>query len=207
MHADYLSGARAAAARWQVPYFLHLDDARSPYDGTEGRFAYRPVAEGDTIAFGRAALRVEHVPGHTLGSIALIADESLALTGDFLFVHSVGRPDLGGKRDAWARLLWHSLVRVRREWPGDRLVLPAHYAGEPERRADRSVAVRFDVLTALNPAAAVPQEPLFLDWVAGNTPAPPESYRMIKLANLGLLDVAETDAEALEFGPNQCAVQ
>jgi len=207
MHADYLSGARAAAARWQVPYFLHLDDARSPYDGTEGRFAYRPVAEGDTIAFGRAALRVEHVPGHTLGSIALIADESLALTGDFLFVHSVGRPDLGGKRDAWARLLWHSLVRVRREWPGDRLVLPAHYAGEPERRADRSVAVRFDVLTALNPAAAVTQEPLFLDWVAGNTPAPPESYRMIKLANLGLLDVAETDAEALEFGPNQCAVQ
>src|SRR5438876_2584230 len=160
MHADYLSGARAAAARWQVPYFLHLDDARSPYDGTEGRFAYRPVAEGDTIAFGRAALRVEHVPGHTLGSIALIADESLALTGDFLFVHSVGRPDLGGKRDAWARLLWHRLVRVRREWPGDRLVLPAHYAGEPERRADRSVAVRFDVLTALNPAAAVPQEPL-----------------------------------------------
>jgi len=37
-------------------------------DGTEGRFAYRPVAEGDTIAFGRAALRVEHVPGHTLGA-------------------------------------------------------------------------------------------------------------------------------------------
>src|SRR5256885_13722578 len=36
MHADYLSGARAAAARWRVPYFLHPDDARSPYDGTEG---------------------------------------------------------------------------------------------------------------------------------------------------------------------------
>src|SRR5207244_5984624 len=153
MHADYLRRARAAAAPWQVPYVLHLDDARSPYDGTEGRFAYRPVAEGDTIAFGRAALRVEHVPGHTLGSIALIADESLALTGDFLFVHSVGRPDLGGKRDGWARLLWHSLVRVRRERPVDRLGLPAHYAGEPERRADRSGAVRFDGLTGLSPAA------------------------------------------------------
>src|SRR3989454_1116506 len=29
IHADYLSGARAAAVRWQVPYFLHPDDARS----------------------------------------------------------------------------------------------------------------------------------------------------------------------------------
>src|SRR5213078_4628827 len=124
MHADYLSGARAAAARWQVPYFLHPDDARSPYDGSEGRFTYQPVTPGDTIAVGRATVRVEHVPGHTLGSIALLVDDSLALTGDFLFVQSVGRPDLGGQADAWARLQWHSLTRVRAAWPGDRLVLP-----------------------------------------------------------------------------------
>ncbi len=207
MHADYLSGARAAAARWRVPYFLHPDDARSPYDGTEGRFTYQPVTEGDTVAFGRATLRVQHVPGHTLGSIALLADDALALTGDFLFVQSVGRPDLGGQRDAWTRLLWQSLARIRREWSGDRLVLPAHYAGEPERRADRSVAARFDVITATNEAIAIRDEAALLGWVAHNTPAPPESYRTIKLANLGLVDVSEADAEILEFGPNQCAVK
>src|SRR2546428_473183 len=50
MHADYLSGARAGAARWQVPYFLHPDDAGSPYDATPGRLAYQPLSEGDTIA-------------------------------------------------------------------------------------------------------------------------------------------------------------
>ena len=207
MHADYLSGARAAAARWRVPYFLHPDDARSPYDGTEGRFTSQPVTEGDTVAFGRATLRVQHVPGHTLGSIALLADDALALTGDFLFVQSVGRPDLGGQRDAWTRLLWQSLARIRREWSGDRLVLPAHYAGEPERRADRSVAARFDVITATNEAIAIRDEAALLGWVAHNTPAPPESYRTIKLANLGLVDVSEADAEILEFGPNQCAVK
>src|SRR3989441_474570 len=59
-HADYLSGARAAAARWRVPYFLHPDDARSPYDGTEGRFTSQPVTEGDTVAFGRATRSEEH---------------------------------------------------------------------------------------------------------------------------------------------------
>jgi glyoxylase-like metal-dependent hydrolase (beta-lactamase superfamily II) len=207
MHADYLSGARAAAARWQVPYFLHPDDARSPYDGTDGRFAFQPVAHGDTIAVGRAALRVEHVPGHTLGSIALIADEALALTGDLLFVRSVGRPDLGGQRDAWARLAWHSLDRVKHAWPGDRLVLPAHYGGESERRADRAVAARCDVIWATNDAASVRDETAFLSWVAAHTPPPPESYRAIKQANLGLLEVSDQDAEILEFGPNQCAVR
>src|SRR6267143_478473 len=207
MHADYLSGARAAAARWHVPYFLHPDDAGSPYDGTPGRLAYQPLSEGDTIAFGRATLRAQHVPGHTLGSVALIADDALALTGDFLFVQSVGRPDLGGQRDAWARRQWHSLARVRTAWPGDRLVLPAHYAGEPERRADRAVAARLDVITATNAAVAIREEAAFFRWVADNTPAPPETYRTIKLANLGLVDVSEADAETLEFGPNQCAVR
>jgi len=207
MHADYLSGARAAAAQWQVPHFLHPDDARSPFDGREGRFTYQPVTHGDTIAVGRATLRVEHVPGHTLGSIALLVDDALALTGDFLFVQSVGRPDLGGQGDAWARLQWHSLARAQREWPGDRLVLPAHYAGEPERRADRAVAARLDIIAATNAAVAIGEEAAFLRWVADNTPPPPETYRTIKLANLGLMAVSEAEAEILEFGPNQCAVK
>src|SRR3989441_3633290 len=201
-----LSGARAAAVRWQVPYFLHPDDARSPYDDAPGRLAYQPMTDGDTIAFGRAALRVAHVPGHTLGSVALLADDTLALTGDFLFVRSVGRPDLGGRRDAWARLLWRSLERARHEWPGDLVVLPAHYAGEWERRADRSVAARFDVIAATNEAAALQEERAFLAWVADHTATPPESYRGIKLANLGLAEISEAEAEVLEFGPNQCAV-
>ncbi len=206
MHADYLSGARAAAARWQVPYFVHPEDARSPYDSAEGRFAHQPLTEGDTIAFGRATLVAAHVPGHTLGSTALVADEAVALTGDFLFVQSVGRPDLGGQRDAWTARLWDSLQRVRREWPGNLLVLPAHYASETERRADRCVAARFDVIAATNQAAAIQDPRAFLAWVTAHTTTPPEAYRTIKLANLGLVDVADADAEMLEFGANVCAV-
>lgn len=206
MHADYLSGARAAAARWRVPYFVPPDDARSPYDGTAGRFVYQPLADGDVIVFGRATLRAVHVPGHTLGSVALLADDGFALTGDFLFVRSVGRPDLGGQAHAWAKLLWHSLERARREWPGELLVLPGHYAAEDERRADRAVAARFDVIAATNAAAGLQEEAAFLRWVADHQTTPPAAYRTIKLANLGLTDVADSDAEALESGVNQCAV-
>jgi glyoxylase-like metal-dependent hydrolase (beta-lactamase superfamily II) len=206
MHADYLSGARAAAARWQVPYFVHPHDARSPFDDTEGRFAHQPLTEGDTIAFGRATLVAAHVPGHTLGSVALVVDDSLALTGDFLFVQSVGRPDLGGQSDAWTARLWDSLERVRRDWRGDLLVLPAHYASERERRADRIVAARFDVIAATNEALAIPDSRAFLAWVTAHSTSPPEAYRTIKLANLGLVDVADADAELLEVGPNVCAI-
>src|SRR5919109_365105 len=206
MHADSRSGAHAAARRWRVPYFLHPDDARSPFDGADGRVEYQPLSDGDTIAFGRATLVAAHVPGHTLGSIAPLVDGALALTGDFLFVRSVGRPDLGGHAEAWAARLWDSLERVRRTWAGDLLILPAHYGSETERRADRSVAARFDVIAATNEAAAIQERATFLAWVADHASVAPESYRTIKLANLGLVDVADAEAETLEFGPNQCAV-
>jgi len=34
--------APAAASKWGVPYYLHPDDARSPYDSTPGRIDYEP---------------------------------------------------------------------------------------------------------------------------------------------------------------------
>ncbi|HWC72982.1 MAG TPA: MBL fold metallo-hydrolase [Gemmatimonadales bacterium] len=206
IHADYVSGARAAAAQWHVPYFLHPDDAISPYDQRPGKFSHQALGDGDTIVFGRATLRAAHVPGHTLGSITLIADEGLALTGDFLFVQSVGRPDLGGKTEEWARLLWKSLERARRTWSGELLILPAHYASERERRADRAVAARFDVITATNPPVTIQDEPTFLQWIADHTTSFPDAYRTIKEANLGLTELSEADAEVLESGPNQCAI-
>ncbi len=206
IHADYVSGARAAAARWHVPYFLHPDDAVSPYDQIAGKLTYQALSDGDTIAFGRATLRAAHVPGHTIGSIALLADDGLALTGDFLFVKSIGRPDLAGHSEAWAKLLWQSLERVRQTWPGDLLVLPAHYASESERRADRAIAARFDVISATNTAAAIQDQQVFLKWIADHVTTFPDAYRTIKETNLGLVQLSDENAEILESGPNQCAV-
>lgn len=206
IHADYVSGARAAAGRWHVPYFLHPDDAVSPYDQTPGKLTYQALGDGDTIAFGHATLRAAHVPGHTLGSVTLLADDGLALTGDFLFVKSVGRPDLAGQSESWAKLLWHSLERVRQSWAGDLLVLPAHYASESERRADRAIAARFDVISATNAAAAIQDQRQFLQWVTDHITTFPEAYRTIKEANLGLVSLTEPDIDVLESGPNQCAI-
>ncbi|HUK21219.1 MAG TPA: MBL fold metallo-hydrolase [Gemmatimonadales bacterium] len=206
VHADYQSGARAAAQRFGIPYFLHRDDATSPFDATPGKLSYQPVGRGDTIAFGTAAITIDHVPGHTLGSIALIADDHYILTGDFLFVASVGRPDLGGAPDAWARLLWRSLAHAKQAWPREHVILPAHYASESERRADRAVARTFGTVLDTNPALAFRDEPSFLRWLAEHYTVPPAAYRTLKLVNLGLIDTSEADIESLETGPNLCAV-
>lgn len=202
-HADYVSGAAAAARRWGIPYFLHEADTRSPFDGAPGRLTVRTVGDGDVIAFGRTSLRVEHTPGHTLGSITLVAAGGPAFTGDFIFVNSIGRPDLGGHAAEWGRLLWKTLDRAR-AWPADRLVLPAHYTAENERRADRVVARDLGAIRTVNPALGISTEGEFLDWVS-RTPPAPDTYRTIKLANLGLLELSDADIEVLEAGASQCA--
>ncbi len=55
------------------------------------------LAEGSRIKFGAIDLEVLHTPGHTEGSVCLLAaDERLLLTGDTLFAGAWGRTDLPG---------------------------------------------------------------------------------------------------------------
>src|SRR4029077_3048431 len=124
-----------------------------------------------------------------------------AFTGDFIFVNSIGRPDLGGHAAEWGGILWKTLERAR-EWPDDRLILPAHYTAENERAPHRAVARDLHAIRAANPALGILREAEFLDWVS-RTPPPPETYRTIKLANLGLLELSDADVEILEAGASQ----
>ena len=75
-----------------------------------------------------------------------------------------------------------------------------------ERRADRAVAARFDVIAATNPVASIQDESVFLKWIADHQSTFPDAYRTIKEINLGLADASNADVEVLESGPNQCAV-
>ena len=86
-------------------------------------------------------------------------------------------------------------------------MLPAHYASESERRADRAIAARFDVIAATNVAAAIQDEGTFLQWINAHTTTFPDAYRTVKEVNLGLADLSDAEAEMLESGPNQCAVK
>lgn len=52
----------------------------------------RLLHNGDIIEVGEEKLEVVHTPGHTPGSICLVAKE-FAFTGDTLFIDSIGRTD------------------------------------------------------------------------------------------------------------------
>ena len=51
--------------------------------------------EGDVLNLAGLTIRVLHTPGHTPGSVCLIAGDSI-FSGDTLFQGSLGRTDLGG---------------------------------------------------------------------------------------------------------------
>jgi hydroxyacylglutathione hydrolase len=83
------------------------------------------LAEGGEIRFGEIRLTVMHTPGHTEGSVCLLAaDDGLLFSGDTLFAGGWGRVDLpGGSPEAMAA----SIARLTEL--EDRLaVLPGHGA-------------------------------------------------------------------------------
>ncbi|MEX0691934.1 MAG: MBL fold metallo-hydrolase [Gemmatimonadales bacterium] len=205
VHADYLSGAVALAEQFGVPYYLHPADAVYPYDGTPGTIGFERMEEGQEIRVGKAVVRVLHTPGHTSGSVTLVTGDA-ALTGDFLFVLSIGRPDLAGKTAAWAEDLWHSLERVRAEWPTSMRIFPAHYAGADERGSDGVVSVAFGDLPGRNAVHRMQDKATFVRWVLKREKPAPDAYREMKAINIGLRSVSDEEAEVLESGRNECAV-
>jgi glyoxylase-like metal-dependent hydrolase (beta-lactamase superfamily II) len=206
VHADYISGAPRLASQYGVPYHLHPADAVYPYDGRPGRVPFSPLEHGGTVAVGSTGLRACHTPGHTLGSLSLLLGDQVAFTGDFLFVDSIGRPDLAGHTAEWAGDLWNSLSLARREWPETMAIYPAHYGAESERRPDRVVGSTFGSLLERLEALRIEDRDAFIAWVLQRESPFPEAYRHIKAINIGLASVSEEEAEELEVGRNECAL-
>jgi glyoxylase-like metal-dependent hydrolase (beta-lactamase superfamily II) len=205
-HADYISGGSDLARELDVPYYLHPEDAFYPYDGTPGSIRFEAIEDEREIPVGRVRLRVVHTPGHTDGSVSYRIGDHAVLTGDFLFVDSIGRPDLGGKAEPWARTLWQSVERARSEWPRGVRIYPAHYASPSERNRDLTVGKSFGELEESNVPLGIDSEEAFLEWVLSKTGSFPEAYRRIKAINVGLDHPSEAEMDELEAGRNQCAL-
>ena len=199
LHADHISGAVPLAASTGATYHLHGADAIG------GKLPVAPIA--GPLQLGRVVVDVvqEHTPGHTPGSTSLIVDGRYLLSGDTLFVGSVGRPDLGDEVDAWAHELYWTLVTKIRGLPDDTLVLPAHYASDAEVRDDGIVAGTLGHLRATNPALSLADERAFIAFIRAHLRPQPEAYGTIRRINLMLQDVDDDTRTELELGKNQCA--
>jgi len=156
VHADYLSGARELAAAAGAALYLSGEGApRAPGDGDwRYRFDHVALQDGDAIGVGNVEITALHTPGHTPEHLSfLVIDGGLTdrpgylLSGDFVFVGDVGRPDLldeaaGGvdTRFGGARQLFASLKDVFLGLPDYVQVWPGHGAGSACGKALGAVA-------------------------------------------------------------------
>lgn len=207
LHADHLSGGPALGRQAHVRYHLHPYDAVHPTDLLPARIDYRPLEAGQTLRCGETGIKVLHFPGHTLGMVAFLVDERFLLSGDSLFLTSIARPDLGGRADAWAPLLYASLARMA-ALPDATVVLPAHFSDITAGDDDGVYRATLGELKRRNPGLRklAEGEAAFLAHVLASLPEFPEAYVEIKRANAGLVDVDERRARELELGKNICAL-
>lgn len=132
-HVDHIGANSDILHKYSVPLAMHAADAGmlkvSDYielslllGAHNSPAPDRLLADGDEIAFGNAALRVIHTPGHTPGSVGFVHGGYL-FSGDTLFCGGVGRTDLPGGS-------WKDLEKSIREriltLPEETVVLPGH---------------------------------------------------------------------------------
>lgn len=92
------------------------EEARKKFPDCKARSPVPPGARSP--ACGRRSKR-RHRDAH---DVCYVIADAVALTGDFIFVRSIGRPDLAGKTAEWTVDLWNSLHAVKRAYADDQSV-------------------------------------------------------------------------------------
>ena len=197
IHADFVSGARELAQRTGSQLLL------SDEGGPEWRYAYaaeagaRLLRDGDHFMVGNIRLDVLHTPGHTPEHLSFLVTDTPAavgpwgiLTGDFVFVGDVGRPDLlekaagvKGTMEAGARTLFRSLQRFKR-LPDHLQIWPGHGAGSACGKALGAVpssTVGYERLG--NWGVSATDEDEFVRMVLAGQPEPPRYFAEMKRIN------------------------
>jgi glyoxylase-like metal-dependent hydrolase (beta-lactamase superfamily II) len=203
LHADHISGGRSIAEKTGATYWL------PPKDATEVTFAYQPLEDGNLVEIGNVKINIHalYSPGHTIGSTSFIVDEKFLLSGDILFIDSIGRPDLAGLAQDWVGDLRESLYTRYRELSEELVVLPAHFMIIEELNEDGSVSEKLGTLYAKNHGLNIKDENEFRKLVTENLPPQPNAYQEIRETNMGKINPDEEKQREMEIGPNRCAVR
>jgi len=210
-HADHISGGPALNEETGAPYYMHPYDAIHPLDMLPGTIDYNYLSDGQTFTVGQFEVKVIWFPGHTLGQVNYLftapSGESFLFSGDGVFLNSFGRPDLGGKGEAWTPILYQSLYeRLPQHLNEDTLILPAHFSTLDEGDENGVFTAAWGEVKAQNRSLQPRSLEEFSEYVLGNLPTFPKEYVEIKRVNAGLLQPDEEKASELELGKNICAL-
>lgn len=192
IHADFLSGSRELAAVTKAPLYLSNEGGKDwQYD-----FPHTGLKNGDKISVGSITIEVIHTPGHTPESLTFLVTDGTknpikAITGDFIFVGDVGRPDLLekaagqiGSQEVGAKQLYHSIEKFLK-LPDNTEIWPGHGAGSFCGKSLSNIpqsTLKQEKLT--NPALQFSgKETDFVTYILKDQPAPPKYFAVMKHLN------------------------
>ena len=200
--ADYISGSHGLNQESGAEIVAPAAD----FEGAA--FSYTPAKDGNLLRFsaGGPQVKVIHTPGHTPGSTSYLIDNRYLVSGDTVFIYSMGRPDLGGQAEAWAKMLFATMRQKIITMPPDTQILPGHYMDWTEANADLAFVAPLGKIIEINDAIySIDEEAAFVDYIEANMRPQPEEYAKIREINAGLVEADAEEQDVLDLGKNECA--
>jgi len=206
IHADHLSRAPSLLQKTGATLVMPAASSRRTAK------PFQPIQDGETLRLGDIEIRALATPGHTTESACYLVNNEVLISGDTLFVESIGRPDLE-KGDAGAaqgaELLFDSLHQRLLPLPDAVQIFPAHYSGAINYDAAPLTARLGDLRAKISLLQA--EKEAFVKTVVAALPPKPPNHEMIISINEGKtpFDFSGGDMMSpadLEAGPNRCAV-
>ncbi len=200
LQADYIAGSRMISAATGAQFYANEGDF------SEAKIDYTSLQDGEQIGFNDGpSVLVLFSPGHTPGSTMFVIDQRYVISGDIIFIKSIGRPDLGGKVDEWSGTLFKTIANVK-SMNDSITILPAHYIDWDEANNRLNFARPLGEVKKINEHIyAIDNESDFLDFIKSHMREQPPEYATIRLVNANLEVVDDEKAEVLDLGKNECA--
>lgn len=201
IHADFLSGVRELAAGGARAYLSGEGGVDWSYGWAEDpRDDVVLLHDGDVFTVGKIEIKAVHTPGHTPEHLSFMvkdvgggADQPMGIvTGDFVFVADLGRPDLlesaageVGAMEPSARALYRSVGQFLK-LPDYLQIWPGHGAGSACGKALGAVpesTVGYERRFNASIAAAARGEDAFVEAILDGQPEPPQYFARMKRDN------------------------
>lgn len=190
IHADFAAGSLALTEATGAELALSAYD-----EGEHYRYAMprRALYDGDVIEIGPVRIQALHTPGHTPEHLSFVLFDTARsatvpvalLSGDFLFVGSLGRPDLLGDvaKHGLAHELFRSLHQRIASLPDGTQVYPGHGAGSlcGAGMSDRGEST-LGYERATNPLFLLGEDE-FVREILATVPEMPDYYPRMKVLN------------------------
>ncbi len=200
--ADYISGSqplmRESGAAIMAP----------EQDFAAARFNFTAVRDNDTFRFsqGGPSVKAIHTPGHTPGSTSYLIDRRYLISGDTVFILSIGRPDLGGRAESWSRMLFATMKNIITALDDNTLVLPGHYMNWSEADQRHAFVAPLREIKQKNQTIyGIDNEDDFYAFIKANMRKQPDEYAIIRDINAGLDNPDLEQQDILDLGKNECA--